>query len=66
MNANDIQSLSDFDQARKQIKSDIELNSQKLDMEVAKLKYQMMPTTMIQSVLTRISDKILLWVDSKL
>jgi len=66
MNANDIQSLSDFDQARKQIKSDIELNNQKLDMEVAKLKYQMMPTTMIQSVLTRISDKILLWVDSKL
>lgn len=66
MNTDNIKSIEDFAQARREIKNDIELANKKLDMDIAKIRYQMMPTTLLQNVMQRISDRIMMWVDSKL
>ncbi|MCQ2228558.1 MAG: hypothetical protein MJZ13_02295 [Bacteroidales bacterium] len=66
MEVRDIKYLSDFREARKQIKSDIKVSNKKLDLEIEKLKYQMLPTSIIQSAFNKISERLLLWIDTKL
>lgn len=66
MRTDNINSLSDFQAVRDQITSEIDLTEQKIELDVTKLKYQVMPGNMIKSVWERLGNRVLDWVDQRL
>ncbi|MCQ2203821.1 MAG: hypothetical protein MJZ15_05210 [Bacteroidales bacterium] len=66
MNTDNINTIDDIKAARNQINKKIELTHQQLDLNVTRLKYQIMPSSMLQSLFSRVSERIMTWIDARL
>lgn len=66
MRTDQIQSLSDFATVRNQIDNEIELAQKQLTLDAERLKYQLMPSNMFRSIVERLYNRVLEWVDARL
>lgn len=64
MRTDNIKSLSDFDTARQQINSEIDLAQKQLTLDFERLKYELMPSNMFRSVTNQLYNRALEWIDA--
>ena len=66
MNTENIKSLSDFKSERKKLDKEIEFAHKMLEVNISSLRYQFMPTQMVQNIWNNLGDKFMNWVEKKL
>jgi len=66
MKTDKIHSLADFSEVRQQLQNEIDLAQKQLLLDTERLKYELMPSNMFRSVVERLYNRLLEFVDARL
>ncbi len=64
MQTDNIKSLADFAAVRSQINNEIALAQKQFTLDAERLKYELMPSSMLSAVANKLYNRALEWVDT--